>query len=242
MKPKPKILSRSELKAIGFKPVSQHPEIWVTSNGNVYSTLTGSFLTPNSKNLIPLQQGYLSIPKAILQEFGGQKLRDKANLIYIDGNKSNLSLQNLKYSRLFEGKPTKVKESDLVTAIRCYFEVESDFKAKNSIVRIYLSKMFIESILFIKMNAKSPYFSIFSYYCLNSSSNIAAIAEFHRIGVRDCTQIINSYTNEFTGHILKRLNAGLLNLKPIYKKPKKQSSLKNALAGWRKFSLSLGNS
>lgn len=230
MKPK----TKTELRALGFKPVTQHPEIWINANGSVFSFAKKGYLKPNSRNLIAFDQGrYLNIPKAILQEFTGQKIRELASVVYIDGCKTNLSPQNLKYKRLFEGKPPTVNQTELIDAIRCFYAIGSDFKAHSLLARIYLEEIFHKIPHFVNANSKNRGFAIFCYHILNPESSITNTAKVHSIEIKDCTHIVNKYTNEFSGYILNQLKAGQLYQTPFNDKSIKKRNKRNALANWK---------
>lgn len=232
---KPKAIKTTELRALGFKPVAQYPEIWINEKGLVYSIAKTRYLKPNSRNLIPLAQGgYLNIAKAILQEFAGQKIRESANVVYIDGCKNNLSPRNLKYKRLFEGTPPTVNQTDLINAIRCFYAIESGFKANNLLSRIYLSEMLVETPEFIKANCKKNGFEVFRTHILNPENSIVATAKAHNIKIKDCTHIVNTLLNELTAYILSQLELGLLTQYPFCEMDKKQRNKRNALASWNK--------
>lgn len=236
MKPK----TKTELRALGFKPVQQHPEIWINANGSVFSFAKKGYLKPNSRNLIALDQGrYLNIPKAILQEFTGQKIRELASVVYIDGCKTNLSPLNLKYKRLFEGNPPKVNQTNLINAIRCFYTIESDFKAPSLLSRIYLSEMLNKTPEFITANCKKNRFQVFQFYILHPENSIVATAKAYSIEIKDCTHIVNTLINEFTAYILSQLDSGLLTQYPFCEMDRKQKNRRNALASWNQHTRSI---
>jgi hypothetical protein len=239
---RPKAKTKKELKALGFKPITQHPEIWVNEKGNVYSYAKLAFLKPNSRNLIALDQGgYLHIAKAILQEFAGQKIRERASLIYIDGCKTNLSPQNLKYKRLFYGSPENINQANLTNAIRCYFAIERGFNALGLLARIYLEQIYHKTPQFEFANCNKEGYSVFHYHITNPETSILKTAKTQSIAIRDCYYIVNKYTNEFADFILAQLESGQLNQYPYFSAKRKRNK-QNALASWNKHTRSIQKS
>jgi hypothetical protein len=209
--------NKAELKERGFKPSIDFPDIWINSNGVVYSFTKKAILKPNNRNLVEMGNGsYLNVPKAILQAFTGQKIRKRANIIYVDGNKNNLSPQNIRYIRVLPHKPIVINQIELIQAIRCYFEVEEGFNSKSILLKTYLA-LIAENTGFNQRYKEEPYYKLFTDYLkINASFN--SIARLNNIGVRDCRQIVNTYINELINSILSQLKKNILTLKPYLTK------------------------
>lgn len=218
-------ISKAELKEKGFKPILGYSDIWINNEGKVYSYAKRTYLKPNSRNLVQMGNGsYLNVPKAILQAFVGQKIRKGANIEYIDGNTNNLNPQNIRYLRVLPHKPTNVNQTDLIKAIRCYFEVEKGLSHKSILIKNYLAQI-AEITGFNQSHKKEPYYKLFTDY-LKINANFSNVSKLNNIGVRDCRQIINTYINELVNSILSQFKENALTLKPYITKKTSNQMLK----------------
>jgi len=211
-----------ELKTKGFKLVKDYNSLYINENGNVYSLKHGRYLKPTAKNLIIIENVYLNVSKLVLQAFKGEPYRS-GQIHYIDGDKANVSRENVKYSSLFNTDILViVNTTDLMTAIRCYFEVDKSF----SILDAFKTRMYLQTITeitgFIRFNQSKPHIEVYKTYIgvlLFGLKSIAQTAKQHGLSIRDCTIIVNSFSNELINGILKDLKAGTLKEHPY--KPKK---------------------
>ena len=160
-----------ELKKAGFISVPEHETLLINNTGKVYDTNTGKYLKPTARNYITAENKYLSLPKLVLMTFKGEKYRN-GQIHYKDGNNKNLSPSNIQYSRIFAPKQTEpINKADLLTAIRCYFEVDRKFKIRDNFkVRLYLQNI-IEKRAFFAKHKKTQYIEIY-LTCLNFLGNI----------------------------------------------------------------------
>jgi len=202
-----------ELKTEGFKPVKGFESLFINETGRVYNLKTGKYLKPNARNYIQSENKYLSVPKLVLMTFEGKKYQN-GKIVYLNGNKTDLSKENIKYSRLFaKQQPAKVNKADLLTAIRCYFEVDHKFKTTDHFrTRLYLQSITKKRDFFYK-NRNKPFIKLyFTYIGLDSINkrNIAETAKLHRLPVRDCSIIINSFTNSLINEVLQDTKNGIL--------------------------------
>ena len=102
------------LKNKGFKVVKGEMQLYINSQGNVYDLDSCKDIKPLKNNNIETKNGRFSIPKLVLQAFANEHYRN-GQITYIDGNKSNLSLENVEYSHIFppETKPEPIRETDI---------------------------------------------------------------------------------------------------------------------------------
>jgi len=194
-----------QLKDAEFIQVKNFSHLYINQSGNVHNLKTGKYLKPNGKNYIRTESKYLSVPKMILEAFAGQKYRD-GQTVYIDGNKSNLTPLNLKYARLFEPSRTyEVNQTDLMSAIRCYFEVEKRYNVKNTLqTRLYL-QMITEKRRFLVNKNGLQYFQVYKTYLKGLTNNLLTTAKEHDLTVLDCAIIVNDFTNVLIDEILNDL-------------------------------------
>ena len=208
----------------GYKRIPTFRDLFLNANGQIYNLNTGKELKPTSKNHIVVSDKYLSVPKLVLLTFKKEHIRS-GEIKYIDGNKSNLSLQNLEYATKYNEKNSIDYES-LKTAIRCYFEVEKQYNVKGYILtRMYLTEI-INCRFFYTKYSKRPYIDIFVRYMEGITNSRATIAKEHKISVRDCNYIVNDFINLLTNDVLHDLQTGILTIKDYYKKKTKTQQIK----------------
>jgi hypothetical protein len=214
-----------QLKELGFILVKGYRQLYINEVGQVYSLEHDRYLTPTAKNYIRLEKGYLSIPKLVLMAFKGEPYRS-GQIHYIDGNSKNMSRENVKYSCLFPtNKSVIVNKHDLMTAIRCYFEVDKRYTIDDA----YTTRRYLQTITehrsFMQLNDSKQYIEVYKTYInvfLFGLNSIVETAKVHSLSVRDCSIIVNGFTNELITDILNDLEKGKLKNHPYkQKKPTK---------------------
>jgi hypothetical protein len=222
MRAKNTIQTVKELKKAGFRTVPEHKNILISNTGKVYDINTGKYLKPTARNYIKPENKYLSLPKLVLLTFKGEKYRN-GQIHYIDGNNKNFSPSNIQYNSIFDSKQTEpINKADLLTAIRCYFEVTRKFNITDKIkTHLYLQEITQIRHYFYK-NRNKPFINLYLTYIgfdIIYKRNIAETAKLHGLPVRDCLLIVNRFTNTLINEILQDLKNGYLNIKEY--KPKK---------------------
>jgi len=211
-----------QLKEQGFKLVKGYRNLYINETGKVYSLAHSRYLTPTPKNYIRLERDCLSVPKLVLMAFNDEPYRS-GQIHYVDGNSKNMSRKNVKYRCLFpNNKSVTVNPSDLMTAIRCYFEVDKRFTIDNALTTRRYLQTITEHRGFMKMNESRQYIEVYKTYVnvlLFGLNSIAQTAKIHGLGVHDCSIIVNSFTNELISGIMQDMKAGTL-YEHIYKRKK----------------------
>lgn len=213
----------NELKQSGFSVVSGYRNLYVNKNGKVFNLNTGRYLKPTQRNYIITDGKYLNAAKLILMVFSNEPYRD-GQIIHIDGNKSNLSVKNLKYARIHDTNTIeKVNKADLLKAIRCYFSVEKSFSVDDHLRKTMYLHAILDKRLFLIDNAKAQYIEVFKTYIgtnILNRSNIAQTAKQHGLSYRDCNIIVNQFQNQLVSEILSDLQNGVLSIQDFKPKPK----------------------
>ena len=223
----------NHLKQNGFKMVKDYQSLYINETGNVYSLKAGEYLKPDHRNTIKAEHQRLSVHKLILQTFKGEAYR-AGRIVYIDGNKANTTAQNIKYSRLFEpGKTIKVNTKDLMTAIRCYFEVKKRYTTKDSIQTRMFARLIISERGFFIDNSKKPYIEVFKTYIEGIQNSLSATAKTHGLTAIDCSIIVNGFINQLISDILKDLKAGILRINDYQPRKKRKPTTKQILEAWK---------
>lgn len=202
-----------QLKQDGFKLVKGFSYLYVNPQGKVYSLKTGKYLKPTARNLIKPENKYLSVPKLVLQAFAKQPYRN-GQIHYIDCNKSNLAVQNIKYSRIYapDRTPEPVNRENLLIAIRCCIQVKKRFNVNDSYQTRFYLQIITEQRQFFIYKKDLQYIEVFKTYI--EGNNTTKTATKHGLTVRDCSVIVNQFTNLLINDILTDLENGLLTIQP----------------------------
>lgn len=214
----------SDLKAKGYKPVKNYKGLYINQIGEVYNRKTGKCHKLTARNYVIIDKRPLNVPKLVLQAFKGQKVRS-GHIVYIDGNKRNLSPKNLKYAQIYtEADSVKIDYPKLLAAIRCYIEVKKSFTAKCKIITpFYLSIItdkrgtFLGKLTFEK--------EIFQTYVNGLLTNYTQTAKKHGLTFRDVSIILNSEINALSNEVLSDKKAGKLTTLPYFHKPTKKQKM-----------------
>ncbi len=206
------------LKNDGFRVVSGYKYLFINEQGKVYNIEKGRYLKPTARNLIKPESKYLNVPKLVLQAFNKEPYR-AGNITHIDGIKSNMNAKNIRYSRIFAPytKPEPINDK-IMTAIRCYFEVEKRYKVKDMFKTVNYLKMIIAKRNFFNEYSFEQNIEVFETYIKNG--NIGTTATKHGLVDRDCNIIIKYFINILIENILTDLNKGILKINEFA--PKKQ--------------------
>ncbi len=219
-------MNTKQLAKKGFQPVPELKNIFINRKGEIYDPNKCNWIKPDERNYLRLQGKNINVPKLILMIFGNQPVRP-GKIIYSDGNTKNLNNENLKYCRLFENtQKNEIDKTELLTAIRCYFEVYPNFAVNDWIKTGFYIFSIAEKRNFIKRNIEKPNIEIFKTYLRNKKLNQFSInetAKQYNLNIRDCSYIVNGFLNDLINEIKTDLTAGLITINDFDKKPKKQS-------------------
>ena len=201
----------NKLKLRGFKVIPKSRNYYINQSGDIVNLITGNILKnyPRNEN-VRIEGKTLNIAKLVLLTFKKEPYREKQHIEYKDSDKTNFHLSNLKYKRIFRTTGEPVNKTDLLQAIRCYFEVKKSLKPDYTlIVKLYLGIIFKKRQKQIINNQNI--IDIYNEYLTNS---IAKTAQKYKLSVRDCTLIINSITKKLINSVLNDLKAGKLEILP----------------------------
>ncbi len=203
----------TELKQSGFKAVKGHRDLYVNKSGKLYNIRKSKYLTPCQRNNVSINSKKHSLPKLMIHTFKGEPIRT-GQIMYIDGNKTNLDIDNIRYSRKFSPDiDVRINKPGLLTAIRCYFEVPNKFKLNNTLTKYYIKTIVNERLYFVS----KKYTEIFNSYL--SGQTVGQIAKTQKVSFRDCSIIVNLFINQLINEILLDLQKGILHIKEFQPKP-----------------------
>jgi hypothetical protein len=224
-KQKTKKQTTQQLKQAGFIKVKGFKFLFINANGEAFNNKTAQIIKPNCRNDIYIERKRQSLPKLILNVFAKQLIRS-GQITYLDGNRSNLAVQNLKYSRIFAPQTqSTVSKTALMTAIRCYFRVPKNYKIADSIqTQLYLQTI-VQHRAFYVTHYKAENLEVFKDYIEGFSKNQSITAKAHKLSVHDVKTITDQLTNLLSNEILQDLKAGELIIQEFRPKPPTQTEI-----------------
>jgi len=206
----------------GYKRIPGMVDLFINETAHVVNLITGKEIKPTKKNEIIYLGRYLRLEKLVLLTFRKVPYNKEGRIAHIDGNKLNLSPQNLEYITKHHARNC-IDNERLKTAIRCYFEVNKRYTVRDYMqTRLYL-KLIIKHRLFYAEFSQLPGMDIFKSYMHELTNSRARIAIKYGIRVRECDYIINNFINLLVNDILYDLQTGKLKvLEYIVNKTKTQ--------------------
>lgn len=202
----------------GFKLV-KNSDLAINDLGAVYNIKTKRTRKPKT---VTTKYGRITTEKAVLWVFNNETPRN-GHITHIDGQKSNKSLENIKYSTLEllttpeNFKTTEpLNKTNLRKAINCYFPIGDNARPNTNQQE---TKMFLNDIAakreFHIKNENEPLYKVFSDWLTCKSINAVKAGKMNGITYRGALSVINLYVNRLTAEICNDLNNGLLNLQPF---------------------------
>ena len=205
-------MDKSKVIKKDFKRIPK-TSLAVNKFGEVYNIKSGHTRTP--RNIVIFEHGRIVVEKVLLWVFEGETPR-KGQIMHIDGNKSNKSLENIKYTTPKEFlTPEKLQRTNLMTALRCYIQINKKAKPDTNQVetKVYLWFIAVKRGFFIE-NHKEPLFDVFFDWLNGKEITTPKVAKMHDITQRTAQRVINRYTNKLTSSVCNELKAGVLSLQP----------------------------
>ena len=223
-----------ELKANGYRKIDMYPHLFINESGKVFNVNLNKFECMKKDRNCLSTHCNLSVPKLLLYVFANEPYRERTWIRYKDGNRKNISIDNLEYVSCIDGKPTPpVNDEGLYTAIRCYFPVLKRYKTGT----LFLTKRYLydvaKSRLFFEQYRQSKHIEVFRSYLTIEFTDRAKIAKMHGIIVRDCNHIINTFINMLIDDVLRDLDKGILQIQD-YLKPGRKRSARDSIKSFRK--------
>ena len=211
------------LKKEGYRLIPGLRGYYINETGNVVKLFIGKPLKGlKGRDLIRIENEIYNIPKLMLSAFRGQPYRKQKQINYIDGNRANLHLLNVRYATLYIDLPeTIVNDLDFMNAIRCYIQVSKRYNRMDHMTtQIYL-RAITDTRCFFQHYVNEPYISVFEAYLFGFRMNIAKTAKAKGMAVRDCSKIVRFYLNKLVQDILHDIEVGKLVVLPY--QPRKKS-------------------
>lgn len=206
---------KKQSKAIrkGFKSIPK-TDLTINEFGTVYNITTGHTRTP--RNIVTPTYGRITVEKVLLWLFSNEEPRS-GQITHLDGNKLNKSLTNIKYTTPKElATAVKLNRTTLVTALRCYFQINKKSKPDiNQLETKILLSSIAETRAFHISNENKEFYGVFNDWLSNYELTTAKVAQMHDIGQRACKNAVNMFTNKLTAEISNDLKAGLLIKQPF---------------------------
>ena len=196
----------------GYKRIPK-TDLAINKLGTVFNIKSGHTRTP--RNIVIPEHGRIVIEKVLLWVFKGETPR-KGQIMHIDGQKSNKSLENIKYKTPLEfSRRVELQRTNLTTALRCYFQINKKAKPDTNQpeTKVFLWFIAVKRAFFIE-NHKEPLFDVFFDWLNGKEITTPKVAKMHDITQRTAQRVINRYTNKLTSSVCNELKAGVLTLQP----------------------------
>ena len=143
MQPTAQNIEIQKLKSRGFKVITGHRNHYINKSGDVICIKTGKLLKSQiRKQFVIIDGKQMSVPKLIMLVFSKIPYKINERVKFIDGDKTNFHITNVKYVRLFKDGEHEINKIDLMLAIRCVFSVPKDYNVNNTL----LTKSFLETM------------------------------------------------------------------------------------------------
>lgn len=196
----------------GFKSIPK-TDLAINEFGTVYNITTGHTRTP--QNIVTPTHGRITVEKVLLWVFKNETPRS-GHIMHIDGNKSNKSLTNIKYTTPKElVTAVKLNRTNLVTALRCYFQINKKSKPDiNQLETKILLSSIAETRAFHISNENKEFYGVFDDWLSDYNRTIVEVSKMHRLAIRAGKNAVYMFTNKLTSEICNDLKAGLLIKQP----------------------------
>jgi hypothetical protein len=198
----------------------------------IYSLKTADFIKHTSINYIKIENRYLNVSKLVLQAFKGEPYRP-GQIAYNDGQPFNLYVHNIKYKALFERtQKNEVNKADLMTAIRCYFAVNENYKTKDYLQTRQYLRIMTNDRAFFDLKSEHEHVEIFRTFIKGYDNSIIKTAKIHKMSVLNCAVIVNGFINLLVSDIMTDLKSGILSIKQFEPPRKRKPTEKQLLKEW----------
>ncbi len=207
----------------GFKRIGK-TKLYINRNGVIYNPATDKTSRPR---YISTERGNITRAAAVLWTFADQPPRPKAQICYIDGNRSNLNPDNLKYKSIGI-EHVELNKAAMFEAIRRLFCVDKRFNVNIGQIetRLYLA-MIAEDYL----NGKwcNDEFKTVLKQHLTTFETLTETAKKHGLTVRDTRNIIYSRLNRLS----EEINHSGKPILPYIQRKSKQKRIIENLKQWK---------
>lgn len=236
---------KTEINLTDLKLISGSEFYFINQLGMVYNAKSQKVLKPyiNKKSgFLMVMLGYTpkNLAKLLIDTFGNQK--NKTNFVrFKDGNKQNISIDNLEYctlSDLQKGKPktqnkTRNQTTKTINLAEFYkYYIESDNKSLISLLGIKSEKRFIESeILRLRNETKDKYLPILLLIDYTNGKEINELSKKYEISIKQTKEYIKQARIKIISDIETDISKGLF-INFEIQAPKQKKRKKDSLKTW----------
>lgn len=197
-----------ELRKQGFRPIPGFEPLYIDKSGSVYNFTEKRPLTTNSKYQVIHNGKMLNVPKLILLVFAQQAYQSKRHIRFADRDKSNLEVANLSY--IAQRQDIAICQTELMTAIRCYFTVRKRYKTRD----LLQTRLYLDAIVHHRaFHPDIKGVEVFQTYIENPMYSKQRVAQMHDIKITECIEIVNQCIKMLLREILHDLDCGTLQIK-----------------------------
>lgn len=198
----------AELKQKGYRPVKGFRGLYVAPDGRAFDLAKQKRLNMERGRNILYKGARVNILKIIMFVFNGEPIRKNEHVYFIDGDSSNTTHTNLKYSAIRPGSVKRDFEKELMS-VRCYYPVLEDYNPRY----IGLSKLYFSAIAekraFYDRKKGVKFIEVFRCYLEGGDVSRFCMSE------RNLRRVINDFMDLLTSEIIKDLENGALRVLPF---------------------------
>jgi len=219
-----------ELQSKGYKKTFIKG-LYLTNKGKAYNSTTGNDLKPRASGKVIINGKEYNLLKLILETFKKIPVRT-GKINFLNGNNQDFNFNNLEYASTGTTH-TAPPESEIIKAIRLYFEVDKNFTANNVFFKSHLKHIATKRGFIIIHTNKA--FNLFLEWIEPQSQSKASISTKHGYTVRNGTNFINKYLSllikdclqDYENEILQLLDFATKPLTTTEKNKKTNETLRN---------------
>jgi hypothetical protein len=203
-----------ELQSKGYKKTCIKG-LYLTNKGKAYNCNTGNDLKPRATGKVIINGKEYNLLKLILETFKKIPVRT-GKINFLNGNNQDFDFNNLEYAST--GTPhTAPPESEIINAIRLYFEVPKKINRQTIWFKDYLNQI-AKQRGFIYLHHSND-FDLFIEWLQPFSQSKAQISKTHGYTVRNGSNIINKYLSLLINECLQDKENGILQTKDFEPNP-----------------------
>ncbi|WP_269686496.1 hypothetical protein [Flavobacterium lacustre] len=199
-----------ELQSKGYRKTTIKG-LYLTNKGKIHNYTTGNAISPTKTGKAIINGKTYNLPKLILETFKKIPVRNGKTL-FLNGNNKDFDYNNLEYASTGI-QHTAPPESEIINAIRLYFEVPKKINTQNFWFKDHLNQI-AKQRGFIYFHHNNTGFNLFVEWLqpFNKSQSKAQLSKVNGYTVRNGINTINKYLSLLINECLQDQENGLLQL------------------------------
>lgn len=202
-----------EIQNKGYKKTTVKG-LYLTNKGEAYNIDTNNHLRIARMGKVIVKGKEYNLAKLILETYKKIPVR-KGAILFLNGNNSDYSLNNIKYATGTHYKAPS--EANIIKCIRLYFEVDKNINRTHIFFKMHLKAIALKRGFLCLHNEKD--FKLFLSWIEPFSKSKSALSVDNGYTVINGTDAINKYLSMLVSECLKDYELGLLKIIDFAPKP-----------------------